>query len=524
MVIGNCFAALDTICLANVCFANAFISSTYAAQESAPSELSAPSLPLLPNTDLSNSIRPLDSGTIFDPGTTLDQTSQDQPIVPNKLNTTANVLVTNQKATLEQALSLENDQSFERAAEHYLALIKQLETTSGIYQIDLTSPLIGLARSYIALGKYTEAVAAIQRAQHISHRHEGVYSARQLAGIDLMTHIHIGKEEIRQANQQQQFAFFIAKHNITNDPMALIPAFTRINHWYITTGQLEHARRSLNQSENLIRANMSEFDPQLLETIYQQAMVRRLQKFCCSHKLLEPVLPLVESSKYITTQQRAQFYLQLADAYTMSAIDTKAADYYRLAWAIMNNTQRTRHFSRPRKIAFAKLLNEGRDTQDLNLYKINNRLYGRSTSDIQRLNAQEKLFLASLPPQEFFLPLLGNNYNLQIAERSVGSSSKREYAHTIGSPFQFLRTQLTQLLPLRLQHHEVLAQLAIELIFTVGVEGNVYNITTASNNTPPKINRLMREVLRKSKFRPRLDKGEPVETKQVRLLQTFHTI
>jgi len=61
----------------------------------------------------------------------------------------------------------------------------------------------------------------------------------------------------------------------------------------------------------------------------------------------------------------------------------------------------------------------------------------------------------------------------------------------------------------------------ITLDFTVKNDGSIENIEILETNAPVKVNKLMREVLSKVKYRPALTNGVPVTREHISLTQTF---
>ncbi|MBT3562551.1 MAG: tetratricopeptide repeat protein, partial [Gammaproteobacteria bacterium] len=85
----------------------------------------------------------------------------------------------------------EQQGNYELAIEGYSSLIDELEATGGLFSPDLIDPLLGLARSHLALKDLEAAEDSAARAQHVQHRNEGVLSLDQLAAVDIKTKIHL---------------------------------------------------------------------------------------------------------------------------------------------------------------------------------------------------------------------------------------------------------------------------------------------------------------------------------------------
>ena len=91
----------------------------------------------------------------------------------------------------------------------------------------------------------------------------------------------------------------------------------------------------------------------------------------------------------------------------------------------------------------------------------------------------------------------------------------------VGKPFQFIFRQLKTILPSSLRSEAKLANISIALDFTVTETGAIRDIEFAKSNAPAKLNRLMKEAIRKTRFRPALVDGRPVITHNVTLTQSF---
>jgi hypothetical protein len=124
-------------------------------------------------------------------------------------------------------LALESDREYEQAARQYAAEVAAAEDLYGPYDIALFEPLMGLARSQYQLREYDAAIESIQRAQHVSHRHEGVHNLRQLAGTEMMTRILLAQDKALLADKQQRFAFYVVTHDSAEADLENRPAPSR---------------------------------------------------------------------------------------------------------------------------------------------------------------------------------------------------------------------------------------------------------------------------------------------------------
>ncbi len=416
-------------------------------------------------------------------------------------------------------LALESDREYEQAARQYAAEVAAAEELYGPYDIALFEPLMGLARSQYQLREYDAAIESIQRAQHVSHRHEGVHNLRQLAGTEMMTRIHLAQDKALLADKQQRFAFYVVTHDSAEDDLENLPALEKLADWYTKTGQLHRARKLNEQSIEIIEANFGEDSTQQLPYLQQLAKLKRLQRVCCSTRIMEQALSLVNSNPDLPAELKASIYIEVADAYTAAGDESEAKAYYQRAWSLMNDDLRRENFAEPHRIVFSQPLNE-RNRIDTKVFRVNKDAFGRR--DLQLMNDDELRLMGSLPPQEFMVIEDDSDYNIRIRDRTINQDFEQEEAmRTVGSPFTFLHKQLLHILPNRYVKDENLSQVSISLQFDIDERGHANNIRILSENTPGKLARMMREVVRKSRFRPRMEDGILVSTENYQLTQTF---
>lgn len=415
-------------------------------------------------------------------------------------------------------LALEQDLQHDKAVIQYQVEITAAEESLGAYDFSLFEPLMGLARSQFEIQDYDGAIESIHRAQHVSHRHGGVHTPVQIEGIDLLTNIYLAKGEPIQADQQQRFAYYVNTHAAEPDSLEMLPAIDKLATWYAETGQLQRARRLTEQAIEIVEQHFGEGTLEQLPYLKQLAKLKRLQRVCCSTRVMQQALELVESGD-VDDKLKVSTYLDIADTYTIAGDEDEAIIYYGKAWSLMSPADRVEEFSAPKKIAFSQALNNGR-TNEARILRIETDMFGRQ--ELRQISRQDLLTEDSLPPQEFFVTDDDSNVNVRIRDRTVSQDYPQDPAmRTTGKPIKFLHKQLLQVLPSRFHSDAMLSEIEVELIFDIDAEGRTQNIKTITGAAPTKLQRLMREVVRKTRFRPRMEDGMLVATENYRLIQKF---
>ena len=399
------------------------------------------------------------------------------------------------------------------AIEDYGGLIESISRESGEFSPDLFEPLIGLGRAYAGIGNIELAHETFNRAQHIIHRNEGVYSPTQFDILQIKTRLAMQGGEPLEADGLQRFLFFLNRHNF--EDLEVLPAYLDMGKWYMETGQYRRAQKVLTEAVTLIHGSAGEYDLRLLEPLQLIAKSRRLRGVCCTEKYLVKVLEIVKNNDSVPQDTLATAYAELADAYTVSGKSKDAAKFYSLATQTVDSGV----LQEPRMIAMSKQL-DGIRRHNTQMFRPRGDLF-TARRPMHRMSLEEQLEAAYQPPQRFVLPLSENTYDVKIKDAMQSNSTSEPTLKMVGKPFQFIFRQLKTILPGSLRNEANLANITIALSFTVTETGAIRDIEVTKSNAPFKLNRLMKEAVRKTRFRPALVDGQPVITHNVILTQLF---
>jgi len=412
-------------------------------------------------------------------------------------------------ADLQTAAQYETDGEYQLAIDTYQQVIDQIVAETGEYSVQLFEPLLGQGRSLSALNRNEAATDALQQAQHMLRRNEGVYTLRQIEVIDQLTSMAMKDGDPDRANTQQKFSFFISERFYGQDHLAVFEATSRMASWYLETGQLT---KGLTLTTKMIKdlEETHKNHPRLIDAYILAAKFRRLKGACCVEKHLSKVLEILDSNPDLPVDVKSQVYLELADTFLVSRKQDKAEAFY--AKVDYQNAP-------PQLISMTKELHKPNENRQTVTYRPEESLF--SSNQMTRMTREELLSSSHVPPQQFSIPQTDNEYNFQISNPLEVRRADEKIKVVIGKPFQFYYDQLRTLLPLRLKKDDALNEVQITLDFTVKNDGSLENIEILETNAPVKVNKLMREVLSKVKYRPALTNGVPVTREHISLTQTF---
>jgi hypothetical protein len=262
-------------------------------------------------------------------------------------------------------------------------------------------------------------------------------------------------------------------------------------------------------------------DPALIEALRGIARTRQLQGVCCSYRSLQQILTILQAAENIQPAEIARAMAELADGYSIAKKNERARELYRQAWlALQSEPQKDKReflFHRPEQIAMSRRMAESQPGKKIYMNRQNRGL----PNSLNPLTESEEMVEKSLPPQMFTIAAYEKQYRHHINDLANRFDPENKTREVIGFPVQFLYDQLKYILPQALHDPATLAQLFIKLDFTVREDGSITDIVISETNAPNKLIRTIKQALSKSRFRPRMQQGEPIETKNVQLTQVF---
>lgn len=406
----------------------------------------------------------------------------------------------------------------------YRQTIATISARDGTYAATLLEPLIELGRTLIRTGDYAEAADALHRAQNILHRSQGVDSLRQLGIVDLLQKIELIQGKPLSADQLARFSLFISEHNFPADSLQLLPSMFKLADWYMETAQNGKARKVLKRAEKIVAGKAGPKDPRMIDVLERQALNTQLGRLSRSYRYLEKARDIVKANPGLPTDEQAEVYVSLGDAYIESRKTDQAIAAYQAAWKLLGDKAASQKFGRPEAIPASRDLDLFRRL-DRNTYVPDTNPMGTPPDlvlqgiPLLRLTDEEMTSYPYVSPQAFTVSDKPNQ-GYQISERPQPGKNIPPAQRLSGEPFQFLRSQLLETI-FGARKDEILAHTVIHLDFTVGADGKTSDIQVTGNKVPRKIRDLMRQVVALTRFRPRIVDGKPVATEHVKLVQTF---
>ncbi len=220
--------------------------------------------------------------------------------------------------------------------------VEILEAVEGVFAPSLIEPLVGLGQSLQQLDLHDEAIVTFQRAQHITHRQNGVSSLDQLPIIEMLTDSFTAKEEWEQAEDLQLLAMRIHKMEFGRGTVETVPAIHRLAEYYTSTKNYRQGRILYRKSNDVIREELGPKSPLLIDGLrgianayLMEQPFDRLKGLQAQQELIE----IVEANPDLAVDEKIQAHLEMGDWYILFNEIQDAWGYYRLAWELANSEE-----------------------------------------------------------------------------------------------------------------------------------------------------------------------------------------
>lgn len=382
------------------------------------------------------------------------------------------------------------------AKDNFVSSIRIVENTLGEYSSMLVVSLSQLGMLYYQTGDYAEASTTFRRAQHITHRNDGVYTLDQLPIVDWISRINLASNDTNQADIQQKFYYRINEENYGAHNPKMIPALTKLGNWLRRSGQHRQARSAFSEIVDIMEISDNYSQLALLPALRAISSILYSEGVCCPDEPLDRVLEITVNDPTTDKADELEAVIQLADMSLVKKKESKARRLYQRALMMLGKEDGKASkkaldlFGSPSSLG----VNRADDVVQAYRKAINITHDDRSTVFVKanRSDSGSALFFAAPKP----------------AAREL-----------IGAPLLLCYPQVLDLVKKRSRNN--LSNYYVKLDYSVDEDGRVQNVEILDSNSPVKLNRYVINMLYSTRYRPRFDNGEPVETNHLNLHQTF---
>lgn len=323
----------------------------------------------------------------------------------------------------------------------------------------LIRPLQGLGETYLATGQHAESAAALKRAVDLMRNLDGLFTVDQLETLDSLIEAYVALDRLQDAEKESQYAFRVAESAWGRNDLRLLDPLDRLARWYEYVGRYTTARGLHARALQLVETRAGN------GSVLAVAPLRGLARTYYLEFIYGPEDPEAASTDPLApVAPRSEGRLN--------------PDGERALRLALDTLGRQRP---PDPAARAATLIELGDWY----------LIGGATARAHEAYRQGWNESAAAGP-EARAPLAAPR---RLAYRPPSIAVSR------ASP----------------SRPEEFEERYVELRFTVGADGRVSAVETASTDAPPAAERAVAFAVRKARYAPRLENGEPVETTGVLL-------
>ncbi|MEL6199502.1 MAG: TonB family protein [Pseudomonadota bacterium] len=172
------------------------------------------------------------------------------------------------RALTNLAIVQASDADFAAAIENFNAAIGMRETQSGrIVSANLINPLLGLANAQLAIGDLDSAIAAFERAIHVSHVTGGVNNLDQVDIIDAMSRAHFAADDRNEADDLQDTAYRLRERHFEGNDDLRLDAIEQRAMWHARLGNHLSAVRYYRRLVREMGKHHGKNDARLIEPL-----------------------------------------------------------------------------------------------------------------------------------------------------------------------------------------------------------------------------------------------------------------
>ncbi len=136
----------------------------------------------------------------------------------------------------------------------YLRALRLIEGKLAGADRMLMRPLVGLGETYLATKQHAEGATALKRAVDLSRNLDGLFNVEQLEILDPLIECYVALDRLTDAEKENQYAFRVAESAYGRNDQRMLEPLDRLARWYEFVGRYTSARglhaRALQVAEN----------------------------------------------------------------------------------------------------------------------------------------------------------------------------------------------------------------------------------------------------------------------------------
>lgn len=367
----------------------------------------------------------------------------------------------------------------------------------GVYSRRLINLLIDFGALYYETGENELALEKFREAQHITHRDGGIFTIDQLSAMRWITATISRGGKFQAMDTQERYTYRINEENYSK--LDMLPAMGRLGTWFKNSGQHREAMEIYEAAIVLIREADPEESYRIIPFLREMSSAAYLSDSGSRDNPLEAVLTEMNSGGGTDADDLIRATLHLADMKLLSRRTKEAEILYRQAWELRYGTPNAEKHAQQE---FGHPIQLG---------------YGKISDGVEAYRETLRNFPIVYGTKTYYR----KTDSMGSTSFSFGLDKEEPKQRMIGAPVFMCYLQVREFLP---GHNDgELDTYFVDLGFSVRKDGGVSMVEVKDSNTPTKLNRYIKNLLRKLKYRPRIENGTPVLSEVV-VRQTFNDV
>ena len=349
---------------------------------------------------------------------------------------------------------------------------------------ELAEPWRLLGDAYLQIGDTQAAATAYEQSIHISRVNEGLFSAEQLSTVYRQANLFQILGDLENATGREEYALLLERRKFADeqgadaDPLALLPALSRLAKWYLKTARPIEARKLYEESVDSILRSRRESTDELVTAYLGIADAYRLERF---------------PAEGFYQTDRDEFEWQMQSPQITRRDLFQSAHFTSASRALMN----------AEGLLQAKAQDSEADKARLSQVRIQlgdwNMLFEKWTSALRWYRSVFELWGASP----------------ETANGSLSESAQARLAEWFDKPVPLHLPLPTQIGDIDAVPQEMREAGYVELAFSLSPQGKVGRIETLETHPDDFRDIRVRRLLRESRYRPQIKDGKAVESERV---------
>jgi tetratricopeptide (TPR) repeat protein len=365
------------------------------------------------------------------------------------------------------------------AEESYLRAIKIIEQSSGGFSKALIPPLRGLGLTYLAAGQPQAAIEQLRRGIDITRKIDGLFNEGQAELLDPLVRSYQQNGQTADAEREALYLFRISENKFGQNSVEVIPALEHLAGWYSDNNRNTTARQYYARALAILQKAAGANDARMIAPLCGIAEAYRLEYIYGPELSAEQQAGAGAASLGATmgTAPVAQDYNPIGQR-----PDPAGETALRTALAIAETASPTVDTAQHARVLlqlgdYLLLNNDRREAMDA---------YRKAWPLVKQSQAPANAALDA-PAQ------------IMYRQPSVGSRSQRATPENIVEGF-------------------------VDVEFTVTADGRVIGEHTVGKDANDAQEKAVLTAAKRSRYRPRFESGQPVDTSGVRLHQTVYSV